>query len=60
MAVAISVNIYASKILPKLEDFILVLHIVGFFAVLVSLVVVCIYPLRWGVWGRQVRKKGNG
>ncbi|KAL8807170.1 MAG: hypothetical protein Q9182_000852 [Xanthomendoza sp. 2 TL-2023] len=32
MAVAILVNTYASKILPKLESFILILHIAGFFA----------------------------
>ncbi|KAI4267347.1 MAG: hypothetical protein LQ337_008395 [Flavoplaca oasis] len=39
MAVAILVNVYTSKILPKLESFILVLHIGGFIAVLVPLVV---------------------
>lgn len=40
MAVAIIINAYTSKILPKLESFILVLHIMGFFAVLIPLVYV--------------------
>lgn len=38
MAVAILVNTTASKILPKLESFILILHIAGFFAILIPLV----------------------
>ena len=38
MAVAIFFNTYTSKILPKLESFILVLHIAGFFAILIPLV----------------------
>ena len=38
MAVAILVNMYASEILPKLESAVLVLHIVGFFAILIPLV----------------------
>ncbi|KAL8949614.1 MAG: hypothetical protein Q9222_004289 [Ikaeria aurantiellina] len=38
MAIAILTNTYASKILPKLESFILVLHIAGFFAILITLV----------------------
>ena len=38
MAVAIFFNTYAGKILPKLESFILVLHIAGFFAILIPLV----------------------
>lgn len=38
MAVAILINVTASKILPKLESFILVLHLLGFFAVLIPLV----------------------
>jgi choline transport protein len=38
MVVAILINGYASKILPKLESFMLVLHILGFFAILVPLV----------------------
>ena len=37
MAVAILINVYASKILPKLESFILILHILGFFAILIPL-----------------------
>ena len=41
MAVAILVNTYASKVLPKLESFILVLHIAGFFAIMIPLVSVC-------------------
>ena len=40
MAVAILLNTYTSKILPKLESFILILHIGGFFAILIPLVVV--------------------
>jgi len=40
MAVAILINTYTSKILPKLESFILVLHIMGFFATLIPLVYV--------------------
>ncbi|KAG6989781.1 amino acid polyamine transporter I protein [Physcia stellaris] len=38
MALAILINVTASKILPKLESFILVLHLVGFLAVLIPLV----------------------
>ena len=38
MAVAIFFNTYFSKILPKLESFILVFHIAGFFAILIPLV----------------------
>ena len=38
MAVAILINMYASKILPKIESGILVLHIAGFFAILIPLV----------------------
>ncbi|KAL8837001.1 MAG: hypothetical protein Q9170_002690 [Blastenia crenularia] len=37
MSVTILVNTYASKILPKLESGILVLHIAGFFAILIPL-----------------------
>ena len=40
MVVAILLNMYTSKILPKLESFILILHITGFFAILITLVVV--------------------
>lgn len=40
MAVAIIINTTTSKILPKLESFILILHIMGFFAVLIPLVYV--------------------
>ena len=40
MTVAVLLNTYASKILPNLESFILVLHITGFFAILIPLVVV--------------------
>ena len=40
MSVAILLNTYTSKILPKLESFILILHIGGFFAILIPLVVV--------------------
>lgn len=38
MAVAILFNTYTSKILPKLESFILILHIAGFFAIIIPLV----------------------
>ena len=38
MTVAILFNAYASKILPKLESFILFIHILGFFAILIPLV----------------------
>ncbi|KAL8793290.1 MAG: hypothetical protein Q9195_004067 [Heterodermia aff. obscurata] len=38
MAVAISINTAASKILPKIESFILLLHILGFFAIIIPLV----------------------
>ena len=38
MLVAILLNVYTSKILPKLESFILILHILGFFAILIPLV----------------------
>ena len=40
MAVAIIINTTTSKILPKLESFILGLHILGFFAILIPLVYV--------------------
>ncbi|KAL8885837.1 MAG: hypothetical protein Q9215_006366 [Flavoplaca cf. flavocitrina] len=60
MAVAILVNMYASKILPKLESFTLVLHIGGFFAVLVPLVVVCIRFLRMRGLLAVGRKKRKG
>ena len=40
MTVAILLNVYTSKILPKLESFMLVLHIAGFFAILIPLVAV--------------------
>ena len=40
MAVAIFINTTTSKILPKLESFILILHIMGFFAILIPLVYV--------------------
>ena len=40
MAVAILLNTYTSKILPKLESFILILHLTGFFAIIIPLVVV--------------------
>lgn len=40
MTVAILLNVYTSKILPKLESFILILHIAGFFAILIPLVAV--------------------
>ncbi|KAL9598427.1 MAG: hypothetical protein Q9219_004517 [cf. Caloplaca sp. 3 TL-2023] len=40
MTVAILINTFASKILPKLESGILILHIGGFFAVLIPLVAV--------------------
>ena len=40
MTVAILFNTYTSKILPKLESFILILHIAGFFAILIPLIVV--------------------
>ncbi len=42
MAVTIIINTYASKILPKLESFILILHIMGFFAILIPLVYVSV------------------
>lgn len=42
MAVAILINVTASKILPKLESAILMLHILGFFAILIPLV--CMAP----------------
>lgn len=45
MAVAILVNTFASKILPKIESFILVLHILGFFAILIPLVSVGILQI---------------
>lgn len=40
MAVAILINTTTSKMLPKLESFVLVLHILGFFAILIPLVYV--------------------
>lgn len=40
MSVAILINTTTSKMLPKLESFILVLHILGFFAILIPLVYV--------------------
>lgn len=42
MAVTIIINTYASKILPKLESFILILHIMAFFAILIPLVYVSV------------------
>ncbi|KAL8648731.1 MAG: hypothetical protein Q9210_004812 [Variospora velana] len=41
MALAIIVNLYSSTILPKLEFFILSLHILGFFAFLIPMVYLC-------------------
>ena len=41
MGLAILANVFSSTILPKLEFFILVLHILGFFAFLIPLVYVC-------------------
>lgn len=41
MAMAIIANLYSSTILPKLELFILALHILGFFAFLIPMVYVC-------------------
>ena len=41
MGLAIIVNLYSSTILPKLEFFILALHILGFFAFLIPMVYVC-------------------
>ena len=38
MAVAILINTLASKILPRLESFILGLHLLGFLAILIPLV----------------------
>ena len=38
MAVAILINTAASKILPKIESFVLLLHILGFFAICIPLV----------------------
>ena len=38
MAVAILINTTASKILPKIESGILVLHLLGFLAILIPLV----------------------
>ena len=45
LAVAILINTYASKILPKLESGILILHIAGFFAILIPLVTVSGRPI---------------
>ena len=42
IVITIIVNTTASKILPTLESFILILHIVGFFAVLIPLICVSI------------------
>ena len=39
MAFAVFINVLASTVLPKFEGFILVLHIVGFFAILLPLLV---------------------
>lgn len=44
MTVTILVNAWASKILPKLETYILILHIGGFFAILIPLVAVSFHP----------------
>ena len=50
MAVAIFVNTTTSKILPKLESFILILHILGFFAILIPLVYVRAGGSWSGLW----------
>lgn len=42
MALAILVNMFSSTLLPKLEFFILALHILGFFAFLIPMVYVSI------------------
>ena len=42
MAVAILINMTASKILPKLESCILILHLTGFLAILIPLLCVSI------------------
>jgi len=39
MAFAVFINVLASTVLPKFEGFILILHIVGFFAILLPLLV---------------------
>ena len=41
MVMAIMVNLFSSTLLPKLEFFILALHILGFFAFLIPMVYVC-------------------
>lgn len=38
MASAVFINVLASTVLPKFEGFILILHVVGFFAILLPLV----------------------
>lgn len=40
MTMAILVNMYSSTLLPKLEFFILALHVLGFFAFLIPMVYV--------------------
>ena len=49
MTLAILVNMYSSTLLPKLEFFILALHILGFFAFLIPLVYVSTLEMfeRW-------------
>ncbi|KAL8994117.1 MAG: hypothetical protein Q9169_005830 [Polycauliona sp. 2 TL-2023] len=41
MAFAIIVNLYSSTVLPKLDFFFLALHILGFFAFLIPMLVMC-------------------
>lgn len=41
MGMAILGNLYSSTILPKVEFFVLALHILGFFAFLIPMVYVC-------------------
>lgn len=40
MAFAVFINVFASTVLPKFEGFILVLHIVGYFAILLPLLII--------------------
>lgn len=45
MTMAILVNMYSSTLLPKLEFFILALHVLGFFAFLIPMVYVSLLEL---------------
>ena len=50
VAVAVFINTVTSTVLPKIEAFILVVHVVGFFAILIPVVYVRLLGSPWMVF----------